>query len=89
MTLPKTAPATTGVTEKHCTTSTLFCVDSRHRGELAADPYRPHYHFVSPEGNLNDPNGLCFWQGKWHLSLSGLSTIESPAPLGPSASVTI
>jgi len=37
------------------------------RQELAADPYRPLYHFVSPEGNLNDPNGLCFWQGRWHL----------------------
>jgi len=34
---------------------------------MAADPYRPLYHFVSPEGNLNDPNGLCFWQGQWHL----------------------
>jgi beta-fructofuranosidase len=37
------------------------------RQELAADPYRPLYHFVSPEGRLNDPNGLCFWQGQWHL----------------------
>lgn len=37
------------------------------RQTLAADPYRPRYHFVSPEGNLNDPNGLCYWQGRWHL----------------------
>ena len=37
------------------------------RRQLAADPYRPLYHFVSPEGGLNDPNGLCFWQGRWHL----------------------
>jgi beta-fructofuranosidase len=37
------------------------------RRELAADQYRPLYHFVSPEGGLNDPNGLCFWQGQWHL----------------------
>ncbi len=37
------------------------------REQLAADPYRPQYHFVSPEGALNDPNGLCFWQGRWHL----------------------
>jgi len=37
------------------------------RQALATDPYRPLYHFVSPEGNLNDPNGLCYWQGRWHL----------------------
>jgi beta-fructofuranosidase len=35
------------------------------------DPYRPNYHFVSPEGNLNDPNGLCFWKGRWHLFYQG------------------
>jgi beta-fructofuranosidase len=39
----------------------------RSRRDLAADPYRPLYHFVSPEGGLNDPNGLCFRQGQWHL----------------------
>jgi beta-fructofuranosidase len=33
------------------------------RRTLAADPYRPLYHFVSPERTLNDPNGFCFWQG--------------------------
>jgi beta-fructofuranosidase len=37
------------------------------RQRLALDPYRPLYHFVSPESGLNDPNGLCFWQGNWHL----------------------
>ncbi len=37
------------------------------RKHLATDPYRPAYHFVSPERTLNDPNGLCFWRGKWHL----------------------
>lgn len=37
------------------------------RRKLAQDPHRPIYHFVNPEGNLNDPNGLCFWQGRWHL----------------------
>ena len=37
------------------------------RRDQAADRYRPLYHFVSAEGGLNDPNGLCYWQGQWHL----------------------
>lgn len=37
------------------------------RRKMASDPYRPLYHFVSPESTLNDPNGLCFWNGRWHL----------------------
>ena len=37
------------------------------RTELAADRYRPFYHYVNPEGMLNDPNGLCFWRNRWHL----------------------
>jgi hypothetical protein len=35
------------------------------RSKLAGDKHRPLYHFVSPESMLNDPNGLCFWQGRW------------------------
>ena len=37
------------------------------RKKLAADPHRPAYHYVNPESSLNDPNGLCFWQDRWHL----------------------
>jgi beta-fructofuranosidase len=37
------------------------------RKELSSDRHRPLYHYVNPEGRLNDPNGLCFWQGRWHL----------------------
>ena len=37
------------------------------RRAQANDPHRPIYHYVNPEGRLNDPNGLCYWQGRWHL----------------------
>lgn len=37
------------------------------RKNLSKDPYRPIFHYVNPEGNLNDPNGLSFWRGRWHL----------------------
>ena len=37
------------------------------RKAQAGEPHRPIYHYVNPEGRLNDPNGLCFWQGRWHM----------------------
>jgi len=37
------------------------------RKKFKSDKFRPIYHFVSPEGNLNDPNGLCYWKDNWHL----------------------
>ena len=37
------------------------------REKLSSDRYRPLYHYVNPESTLNDPNGLCYWQGQYHL----------------------
>jgi len=37
------------------------------RKTYANDPHRPIYHYVNPEAMLNDPNGLCYWQDRWHL----------------------
>ncbi len=37
------------------------------RKALKDDPLKPIYHFASPFGVINDPNGLCFFGGKWHL----------------------
>jgi len=41
------------------------------RRRLSTERFRPVYHFTSPESSLNDPNGLCFWQGRWHLFYQG------------------
>jgi beta-fructofuranosidase len=39
------------------------------RDKLLADPLRPTFHFVVPEGNAYpfDANGAIFWKGKYHL----------------------
>lgn len=51
---------------------------ARSRAALASDPYRPVYHFVSPESRLNDPNGLIHWQGRWHLFYQAYPPDEFP-----------
>ena len=49
------------------------------RKAMEGDPHRPLYHYVNPENTLNDPNGLCFWQGRWHLFYQGYPP-EDPRP---------
>lgn len=49
------------------------------RQAKAGDPVRPIYHFCNPDGRLNDPNGLCFWQGRWHLFYQAFPP-EDPRP---------
>ncbi|MCX6880342.1 MAG: glycoside hydrolase family 32 protein [Verrucomicrobia bacterium] len=53
--------------QKELKTNELMRRFAASRKQLSADRYRPAYHFVSPESTLNDPNGLSFWQGRWHL----------------------
>lgn len=35
--------------------------------DSVSDPWRLKYHVMPPVGWLNDPNGLCFFNGKYHL----------------------
>ncbi len=66
--------------EKELETNELMLRFAASRKKLAADRYRPAYHFVSPENMLNDPNGLCFWQGRWHLFYQAYPADEFPDP---------
>ena len=53
--------------EAQLTTNPLMKRLAESRKRYEGDPHRPVYHYVNPENTLNDPNGLCFWQGRWHL----------------------
>lgn len=35
--------------------------------DIADDPYRPQYHFSPPANWMNDPNGLVYYKGEYHL----------------------
>jgi beta-fructofuranosidase len=66
--------------EKELKTNVQMLRFAASRKRLAADPYRPAFHFVSPESQLNDPNGLCYWQGRWHMFYQGYPPDEFPNP---------
>ncbi len=70
--VPKATFATTiEEQEKQLQSDPLILRFAESRKKQSKDPYRPIYHFVSPESSLNDPNGLCFWQGNWHMFYQG------------------
>ena len=55
---------------------------SQSRSTYKDDPYRPIFHYVNPENTLNDPNGICFWKGYWHLFYQAYPCLlyTSPSP---------
>ena len=61
-TTPETGPASSNISNSNSIARAL-------REKLLSDPYRPGYHFVTPEGTCMpfDPNGAIFWKGRYHL----------------------
>jgi len=57
--------------ERELAENPLLARFAESRKKLLEDPHYPRYHFSSPEHRLNDPNGLCQWQGRWHLFYQG------------------
>lgn len=37
------------------------------RKERLSDPLVPRYHYIVSHEYMNDPNGLCYFNGNWHL----------------------
>lgn len=60
-------PATLEAQEEALKTNPMMQRFAESRKEFSDDPYRPIYHFVNPEGTMNDPNGFSYWNGNWHL----------------------
>lgn len=70
--VPKfTFPESLGAQQEALKDNPLLKRFAESRKRQSADRYRPLYHFVSPESTLNDPNGLCYWNGNWHLFYQG------------------
>ena len=57
--------------EAQLRTNPLLARFAESRATNLEDPHHPIYHYVAPENRMNDPNGLCFWQGRWHLFYQG------------------
>ena len=42
-------------------------IDQTKKIHVTNDRYRPRYHIATDGGWLNDPNGLCHFQGYYHV----------------------
>ncbi|MGE5193280.1 MAG: glycoside hydrolase family 32 protein, partial [Deltaproteobacteria bacterium] len=53
--------------ESHALEAIRQADDPHDAGRLYSEPARPRFHFTSRCGWLNDPNGLVYSRGEWHL----------------------
>ena len=53
------------------------------------NPYIPSYHFCSPGGYLNDPNGYCYYKGVYHLFYQFSPEHQPSVSWGHAASVDL
>ena len=45
----------------------LGCTDTVLSEERYREPFRPQFHFTPERNWMNDPNGMVFYDGEWHL----------------------
>ena len=49
------------------------------RKVIRKDAFHPNYHFLAPENQIGDPNGLTYWNGNWHLFYQFRGVMEPKA----------
>ena len=68
MTGPATVPGFAGRrNSRPCRATGSYRATSPGASAWPTDPARPLYHLSPPCNLMNDPNGLCQWQGRYHL----------------------
>jgi fructan beta-fructosidase len=43
------------------------CVAPQNKAEIITEPHRPRFHFTPKTGWMNDPNGMVYYKGEYHL----------------------
>ncbi len=45
----------------------VFSACNTSKNELTTEQHRPQFHFTPPKGWMNDPNGMVYYKGEYHL----------------------